>query len=359
MKILLLGFGKISYMPYMHLYLDNIENAEFDLIYWDRDGKKDDLIPKKIKNAYKYEAFLEEQLPFKKKLKYFYGYRKFAKKILKKNKYDRIIVLHTTPGLTLMDYLILNYRNKYLLDFRDVSYEYISIYRKLVGILSNNANKTFVSSDAFRKFLPKKNKIYTVHNFLKDSLNYKNDENLNTSVKKIKISYWGLVRHVEINKKLMDALGNDKRFELHYYGRMQQDGRDMEKYASENNYKNIYFHGSYMPEEKYDFAKKTNIIHNLYDVDPVMGNAMGNKYYDSIIFKIPQLCTKDSYMGKRVASEGVGLELSFDEGNIADYIWKYYNNLDRNKYNKACELALKKVLKEQEIIKSEITKFLQ
>lgn len=359
MKILLLGFGKIAYMPYMHLYLDNIENADFDLIYWDRDGKKDDLIPSKIKHTYKYEAFIEEQLPFKKKLKYFYGYRKFAKQILKKNKYDRIIVLHTTPGLTLMDYLILHYKNKYLLDFRDVSYEYISFYRKLVGILSNNASKTFVSSDAFRKYLPKKSKIYTVHNFLNDSINYKGIGKLNTNLKKIKISYWGLIRQVEINKKIMDALGNDKRFELHYYGRMQQDGRDMEKYAVAKNYKNIYFHGSYMPEERYEFAKNTDIIHNIYDVNPVTGNAMGNKYYDSIIFKIPQLCTKDSYMGKRATSEGVGLELSLDEGNIANSIWEYYNNLDKNKYNKACELALKKVLEEQAIIKSEITKFLK
>lgn len=359
MKILLLGFGKIAYMPYMHLYLDNIEKADFDLIYWDRDGKKDDLPPKKIKNVYKYQAFIEEQLPFKKKFRYFYGYRKFAKKILKKNKYDRIIVLHTTPGLTIMDYLILHYKNKYLLDFRDVSYEHIRFYRNLVGILSNNANKTFVSSDAFRKYLPKKNKIYTVHNFLNDSINYKSIGNLNTNVKKIKISYWGLVRQVKINKKLMDALGNDKRFELHYYGRIQQDGRDMEKYANEKAYKNIYFHGSYMPSERYEFAKNTNIIHNIYDVNPVTGNAMGNKYYDSIIFKIPQLCTKDSYMGKLVTSKGLGLELSFEEDNIADLIWEYYTNLNKEQFNQACELSLQKILEEQEVIKSEIRKFLK
>ena len=51
-KILLLGFGKIAYMPYMHFYLDTIEEAEFELIYWDRDGKPDAAVPEKISKAY-------------------------------------------------------------------------------------------------------------------------------------------------------------------------------------------------------------------------------------------------------------------------------------------------------------------
>ena len=70
MRVLLLGFGKIAYMPYMDFYLDvlkNIENIHIELIYWDRDGKPDVEVPKQIHKAYKFEAHLEEQLPFKKK----------------------------------------------------------------------------------------------------------------------------------------------------------------------------------------------------------------------------------------------------------------------------------------------------
>ena len=357
MKVLLLGFGKIAYMPYMHLYLNNIKNADFDLIYWDRDGKPDDEIPSKIKHAYKFESFLEEQLPFKNKLKFFWKYRKFAKNILHKNKYDRIIVLHTTPGLTLLDYLIVHYRKRYLLDFRDVSYEYILLYRKLVALLSNNACKTFVSSNAFRNYLPKNENIYTVHNYLIDSLNHKNISRPRDN-KKIIISYWGLVRQFDINKKLMDCLGNDERFELHYYGRMQQDGRDMEKYALKKKYTNIYFHGSYMPNERYDFAKNTNIIHNVYNLNHTTQNAMGNKYYDGIIFEIPQICTKGSYMAERITVDEVGLAINFDDENVADLIWNYYANLDLKQFKNLCKKALKNVLDEQEEIKNEINDFI-
>ena len=71
-KVLLLGFGKIAYMPYMNFYLDTLKDkdVQFELVYWDRDGQPDAGLPDRVFKAYKFEAHLEEQLPFKKKLKY-------------------------------------------------------------------------------------------------------------------------------------------------------------------------------------------------------------------------------------------------------------------------------------------------
>lgn len=362
MKILLLGFGKIAYMPYMNFYLDILKdnlNCEIELIYWDRDGKPDVDIPSIISKAYKFEAHLEEQLPFKKKLKYFLQYRRFALRILKCNRYDKIIVLHTTPGLTLLDYLVFKYKNKYLLDFRDISYEYITFYRKLVEILVKCSSMTFVSSDAFRKFLPNKKNIYTIHNYLEDSLKYKmirKKEKRKLDV--IRVSYWGLVRQVGVNVKLIDALGNDKRFELHYYGRMQQDGRDMQEHVQKKGYKNIFFHGTYMPNERYEFALKTDLIHNVYDCGYTTGNAMGNKYYDGIIFGIPQICTEDSYMGELVKDKEVGITVMLNDIN-ADNLWNYYNNIDWDKFELYCSKELVRIEKEQKIAKDIFLEFLK
>ena len=44
MKILIIGFGKIKFMPYMNFYLDNIDkNAnEVHLLYWNRDLREED-----------------------------------------------------------------------------------------------------------------------------------------------------------------------------------------------------------------------------------------------------------------------------------------------------------------------------
>ena len=48
MKILIIGFSKIKYMPYVNFYLDNIDLSknEVHLIFWNKD-RKDDVIPKK------------------------------------------------------------------------------------------------------------------------------------------------------------------------------------------------------------------------------------------------------------------------------------------------------------------------
>lgn len=361
MRVLLLGFGKIAYMPYMNFYLDALKDkdVQFELIYWDRDGKPDAEIPDRIFNAYKFEAHLEEQLPFKSKLKYFVKYRKFALKVLKQNTYDRIIVLHTTPGLTLLEYLIWKYKGRYLLDFRDVSYEYIPIYRKLVGALSKNSALTFVSSNAFRKFLPTKENVFTIHNYLEDSLNYKMLRKQSSRERKvIRVSYWGLVRQADVNKKLMDALGNDLRFELHYYGRMQQAGREMEQYAQSRNYKNVYFHGSYMPLDRYRFAQETDLIHNIYDCGYTTGNAMGNKYYDGIIFGIPQICSEGSFMGDVIIDKQVGVVISLEDAQIADKLWFYYQQMDWNIFESKCKEALMLVLKEQQNTKNKLIDFI-
>lgn len=363
MKVLLLGFGKIAYMPYMNFYLDQLKNnteCEVELIYWDRDGKKDADVPKVIKKAYKFEAYLEEQLPFKKKLKFFMKYRKFALNVLRKNKYDKIVVLHTTPGLTLLDYLVKNYRGKYVLDFRDISYEYFMPYRKLVEVLVRASAVTFVSSNAFRKFLPQRSNIFTIHNYLEDSLLHQNIRTKRDRVtNRIRISYWGLVRQVGINKKIIDLLGNDDRFELHYYGRMQQDGREMEKYTSEKQYKNIFFHGAYMPNERYYFAQHTDMIHNIYECDYTTGNAMGNKYYDGIIFRLPQICSVGSHMGDEIIKRGVGLTISVEDENLADNLWNYYQSIDWNQFDNNCENAVDIVLKEQERAKQKFVEFLE
>lgn len=51
MKILLIGFTKIAYMPYMNFYLKQFANEdnEIHLLYWNRDGKDEIPIPDYVK----------------------------------------------------------------------------------------------------------------------------------------------------------------------------------------------------------------------------------------------------------------------------------------------------------------------
>lgn len=347
MKILLLGFAKLRIMPYMNFYLDNIDcqKHEVHVLYWNRDLKPEDT--SKYKGV-EFHEFRQEQLDDvakEKKLGSFAHYRDYANRLLKSEHFDKVIVLHSLPGLLVLDTLIRRYAYKYILDYRDSTYEYFHPFRYMVGLLIKYSLCTFTSSDAFRKYFPKKyeSKIYTSHNILEDSLAHREYEKIKSD--RIRLAFWGQIRHESVNKVLMDRIGNDVRLELHYYGREQQIALNLKKYATEKDYRNIFFHGEYMPEDRYEFVKRTDIIHNIYN-DTNMLLAMGNKYYDGLIFRLPQVCMVGSFMGSLCEQKGVGCMLSPYDGDFSDKLVEYYQSLNMADFIDNADKALSDILLE-------------
>lgn len=74
------------------------------------------------------------------------GYRRYVKKLLKKKKYDSLIILTTQTALILCDVLLASYRHKYIFDYRDKSYEYIKPYGMLVNAVIKASRETVISS---------------------------------------------------------------------------------------------------------------------------------------------------------------------------------------------------------------------
>ncbi len=351
MRVLFLGFSKIAFMPYMHLYLNQLnKDTMADLVYWERDGLADSEVPKVFTNIWKYCGHIEESEPIKKKMLHFYRYRKIVLKVLQNdNLYDLIVVLHSTTGLPVLDILIKKYKGKYILDYRDFSHENIDWYKKLVGKLARNAKVVCISSSGFFNYLPVIDNIYPVHNYLADSLNHRNVRKVSHSrtSKPIKLRYWGLIRHIESNLAIINAVKNDSCFELHYHGREQGEARSMIEYCKSNNISNVYFHGLYKPEERYNFAADTDLLLNTYNNDKVTINATGNKYYDGIIFYIPQICTQGSLMGNIAAKNHVGIVVDLSGKNLKDDLINYYNRIVWEKFESDCDLALENIICEQ------------
>ena len=52
--------------------------------------------------------------------------------------------------------------------------------------------------------------------------------------------------------------------------------------------------------DRFKFAARTDLIHNIYANDGKTTYAMGNKYYDGIALYLPQLCSIGSFMGRLV-----------------------------------------------------------
>ena len=352
MKILIIGFAKIKYMPYLNLYLDNIDTNKNDvhILYWNRDLQQEDVSHIKNVTLHEFKCYQEDDASRVSKIGSFLKFKRYTEDLVKKEKFDFLIVLTSVLAVLLSNILSGKYRNRYFFDYRDVTYERFSFYKKILQLIEKNSRLTFVSSDAFRKFFPDEhqNKIQTTYNFLTDSLNHRNDKEVfGTKSSKIRIAFWGLVRHEEINIKLIKKLGNDDRFELHYYGKETETARNLKKYVEANNIKNTFFYGEYKPEDRYEFIKNTDIIHNIYD-DSNMMYATSNKYCDGAIFRIPQICTNGSYMGEKVEEYGVGCAIDVDSAKLADDIYIYYNSIAKDEFKANCEKLEKVIIEDYE-----------
>ena len=345
-----MGFSKIKYMPYMNFYLDNIDTSENEVhvLYWNRDLQDENTEKYKSCVLHEFRCYQEDDVSKISKIKSFFKYRKYVRKLIKKEAFDFIFVLHSLPGVLIADVLKKKYSGKYIFDYRDSTYEGFAPFKNIVGKLVENSVATFVSSDAFRKFLPEQHasKIYTSHNLLLDSLSHRNEKELyGIPSDKIRIAFWGFIRHEEINREIIKKLANDRRFELHYYGREQQVAKNLKAYATELMAENIFFHGEYSPEQRYEFVRQTDIVHNVY-CDANMMLAMGNKYYDAAIFYIPIMSMKGSFMAETAQRAAIGFEMNpFDE-NFVVSLFEEYTNIDRDKFYLNCDKELERVLLE-------------
>lgn len=357
MKLLIAGFTKLAYMPYINLYLESLQDSDVEIhvISWKRDEDPDIELADKRITIHEFKKKQQDEVAKIAKIGSFIEYRRFAKQVIKENTFDRVIVLHTLPAVLLADVLLHRYKNRFILDYRDYTYEGFAPFKQIVGSLAQASFATFVSSDAFRDALPKLDKIYTSHNLLTDSLNHRDIRSSAERMHKpIRFSFWGFIRHEEINRQIIKQLGNDNRFELHYYGREQQTALNLKSFVKQNVIQNVFFHGAYTPEERYSFAAQTDLIHNIYENDAGMQRAMGNKYYDGISFRIPQVCTPGSFMGKCVEKERTGIALDPSEDAFSDRLFQYYREVDWLEFNRSCDLRAQQILEEYDKVKSVI-----
>ena len=362
MRILIIGPGKLKYMPYLHFYLDNMDWGanEIHIAYWNRDEKSEDASAYNGVELHEFKCYMVNDAPLKVKIRKYKKFRGFCIEIIKKNCFDKLIILHTLPGIMLYEYLVGRYKNKYILDYRDSTYESKSFFRYLIGRLVKCSYCTFVSSDAFRKFLPdsEKDKTYTSHNLLEDSLKHRDYVKIPSD--RIRVAFWGFIREIEVNKQIIDRISHDLRFELHFFGREQYDALELKKYTRLIGATNVFFHGEYSPEERYLFVEETDLIHNIFGMGNInMSYAMSNKYYDSIIFCIPQVCQIGSFMGKMCAEHEVGIMTDPSENDFCSKLFSYYKSIDWSRFNMSCDKELDRVLCEYNKGKDIIATFLK
>lgn len=145
-------YGPFELAPYAKAYMQMLDGMDikYDLIGWRR-GDAAEYEGENVyiycgKTAKRFSTPIHKLLPTVK-------YRRFVKRLIRKKKYDMLIILTTQTAMILPDVLLGRYSGRYIFDYRDKSYEYIKLYRALVNAFARHSKETAVSSPWFAENL--------------------------------------------------------------------------------------------------------------------------------------------------------------------------------------------------------------
>lgn len=330
MKIGVIGFFQLRTMQYLTKYTDVLDDCgvEYDVIHWNRE---DDDIPPSFKGGHiVFNLKMVTEQPFYKKIVGFLRYGHFMRKTIRQNRYDKLIILTTQTAIPLFDFLLGKYRGKYVYGFYDMTKESKSkVYKKLVKKLLNSAAFVTMSSFGFLPLLGlrKSERIIQAHNTQSPCAD-SGYQCLLSKKEPVRITYWGIVRQLEFNKKLCDAFGNDKRYCISFHGNGYY--MELQEYAEEKDYGNIHFTGRYERRDIPEFVESTDILNCLYENDDEMKPAMQVKFYDAVKYRKPMLVHAGSYAADYGGEASGILSVEFSS-NITNEVYEWYMSLQADR----------------------------
>lgn len=354
MKICFLSIVNIKHMSGASVYTDFFQEQkiQYDIIHIDKYFLEEET---EAENTYKFELEIQKKWSKFKKIRQYFKFRKFAKEIIKKNKYDLVIVWGTEASLLFSDYLLTYIKNKYILNIRDYANLNSQFKYLLLKQLVRNSCFTTISSKGFENFLPKEE--YVIVNSLNFSVLRNSNVRLGLNVQEgpLKVCFIGYVRFIENDKRLLDALGNDKRFIIQFFG---IGSNELKKYSKERNITNIEFVDSFDVKQTSELLNKADIINNLYgNNDIALDTATSIKYFYSIYLNLPILVYKNTHMEK------ITKEFSFvfdgDYSRLGDRIYEWYRNIDFKEFSSSNRKILSELTEENDIFYRKLNRFIK
>jgi len=334
MKICILSIVNIKHMSLISLYTSYFEKngIEYDIIYIDKYDEEEYTTAKSI---YRYPIKISREWNNIKKLFVYWRFKKYAQNIINTNKYDYIIVWRTETAFMFADYLSRKMKGKYCVNVRDYCMEKNPLVFFRVKKAIKNATFTTISSDGFKSFLPKHEYI-TVHSFNEGLLEKcKPKDRLREYFEPIRICFIGYIRFFDIDKKLIDVLGNDSRYIIQFFG---EGSQYLEKYVKDNKINNVEFNNGFQLEETPKFLEKADVINNLYGQNNIaLDTAVSTKYYYALHMNIPILVFKGTYMEEISCRSGIGFAVDEDFTSLADDFYKWYHSIDYEEFKKRCK----------------------
>lgn len=160
----------------------------------------------------------------------------------------------------------------------------------------------------------------------------------------------GIVRDFDLNAAIVDAFANRKGVRICFAG---SGSEKLQQYSINKRIDNVSFSGRYQKDEEDDIVKQSDMI-NLFLPHTLNSDTyMGNRIYLEARLRKPIIVTDNSWQAEVVKKYnfGVCVELGDDLfGSITDY----WNSLDWNAFDTACNEFLKQVEKDMSIWETKV-----
>lgn len=313
-----------------------------DIIYWDRHGIEESCFSI---NQYKYNGIMDSNAGKIEKITHYLKFRRFVKKVLKRNRYDCLIIFPSHTAWLILGILTKMYRGKYVLDIRDYSGEHNPLIYRMTKKAIENSGLCTVTSRAYENFLPKHAYVVS-HNVQEIDIDLiKNYRQREKTDKKIVLSFIGTIRFIEQQKKLIYRFNNDERFTLQFIGRGSEQ---LETYCREIGAKNVVLKGRFERSELPNYYLSTDMAINIYgNNDPFLDYALSNKLYSAALMGMPILCSPNTYMTEIAEKYGFGCAVDLDDEDCVNKVFNYFSKVDFSKLYKGCDQFMSDVLKEE------------
>lgn len=276
------------------------EQAKISVITWDRNNDYTEPI-----NGYHVYKKVSAYGNKTRKLLNLWSYRDFCHSIIKELVPDVIIASHWN-NLLMVPHLRKN--QMFIYENLDVPTESFLI-RKITTLLEHwemrRVHLTIHASRFFTKLYSPKKKQLVLENKPTFKAPIPQGYTLHTP---IRIAFIGLIRYREILRLLIDAVKDDKRFELYFHG--EGHARTyLEDYA--NHASNVFFTGKYAYEDVAKFYEQTDVVWAAYpNKDFNVKYAISNKFHESLTFGKPTVYADNTYLGDFVEKEHIGMKVA-------------------------------------------------
>lgn len=351
--IALVFCGDIRVCPYIDRYLERLDKLDspYQVLFWNRAALELDL----PSNYLYYNSPSDEGLNKVQKLIDFYGFQRWLKHEFSAKKYDKVIALSTLSGI-LISSILKEMKGRYIFDIRDYSYENIGLFYRIEERIIKNSYFTAISSPGYRSFLPDYPYIIA-HNFNRREI--PSNAVFKRKNQPINLVWNGTVRYFDFQRQYLDLLKNDDRFYLTYHG-IGVDLKKYQYYCEDNHIENVQFTGPYDNKDKSNLLKDASILNNAYGIkkQKKVKYAISNRFYDGIIFHIPQMVETNTFKATLTESQGVGISISAEQ-NFSDMLYEYYINIEESSFNQKCDNALSQILKEDDLYIEMIDNFIR